>query len=732
MPNFFAKISHFSCFIEIESHYRAAMLQYLRFPIRPLFLPLSFGAALLQAQGQNAPQNSENLDAVVVTAESEADATVQDPWLPPVVGASIFSGKKSAVIDFDNQPQIAGNNYRQALSQTPSLLLSEESSPLVSIGYRGLAPHRTQFTQMLRDGLPIHADQFGYPEAYYTPPLDTVDRIEFLHGGASLQYGPQPGGSLNYITHRPRTDKEFSLRTQHVFGSDDLYSTFTSTDGTVGNLGYYAYFNHRQSDGFRSANSDYDLDTGAVKLLYTLENGGNLIFSVDSYKETHGEPGGLSRSAFFAGDRSATRLDDTMTIERDSATLTYEVEPTSDSFFTSSVWWVDYSRYSARQRSSLPLFGTVPNLNSNTIELQEFTTLGWDTRYRVNWGSEKQHTFTSGVQLYHTDSPRHDYRGAASDATTGTLRNQSEREVFYAPIFAENRFQFGKFSITPGLRIENSWQEVKEIVNVEKTAAMTPLGSKDEQATVVLGGLGLEYEWQPGSAVYANVSQGYRPAIFSEAVPTGGTAFVNDDLEEGKSLEYEIGVRSRPTDWFSIDTSVFLFEFTDQIGSVGVPGGTSVENVGDSRHFGLDVATSIDLLALARGSKSEQTLEWFFNATLLDAEFTEGPREGNTPQYAADFIVRTGLTYTHGDRGMVTLSSTWVDDHYGDDANGANFYVPAYNVWDLTAEVRVHENLRLLAGINNLFDEDYFSRVRGDGIDPANGRNFYVGASLEF
>lgn len=695
----------------------------------PIVLPLTFGAALLHAQENNAPQATENLDAVVVTAESEADESIQDAWLPAITGTSIFAGKKTAVLDFDKQPRIVGNNYRQALSQTPSLLLSEEATPLVSIGYRGLNPHRAQFTQMLRDGLPIHADQFGYPEAYYTPPLDTVDRIEFLHGGASLQYGPQPGGSLNYITHRPRTDKEFSLRSQHVVGSDDLYSTFTSADGTVGKLGYYAYFNHRQSDGFRSANSDYDLNNGSIKLVYSLDNGGNLIFSVDTYEETHGEPGGLTRADFLAGSRKATRLHDNMTIERDSATLTYEMEPTPESFFTASLWWADYTRYSERQRGGG--FGTLPagpSSTSNTIEDQNFQTLGFDARYRLNWGGENAHTFSSGVQLYHSDSPRKDYRGATANAHSGALRNYSEREVFYAPVFIENRFRFGKFSITPGIRVENSWQEVQEKVNVDKTGAGTPLGDKDDQATVVLGGLSLEYEIAPGSAFYGNISQSYRPAIFTEAVPTGGLTVVNDDLEEGKSLEYEIGYRTHPTDWLSIDTSAFILEFKDQIGTVG----NSLENVGDSVHKGIDVSTSIDLLTLYTGAKAENTLEWFFNATVMDAEFTKGPRDGNQPQYAADFIIRSGLTYSHGDKGKVTLSSTWVDDHFADDGNTANFAVPAYNVWDLTAEYKIHENLRLLAGVNNLFDEDYYSRVRADGIDPANGRNFYIGASLEF
>ena len=79
------------------------------------------------------------------------------------------------------------------------LVLAEESTPLVSIGYRGFDPNRTQTTMVLKDGIPISADMIGYPENYYLPPIDSVDRIDFLHGGAALLYGPQPGGALNYV-----------------------------------------------------------------------------------------------------------------------------------------------------------------------------------------------------------------------------------------------------------------------------------------------------------------------------------------------------------------------------------------------------------------------------------------------------------------------------------------------------------------------------------------------------
>ena len=253
--------------------------------------------ALLQSEVTSdaiLPDGAIVLPTYRIEAEAETDHYIQGPFLPATQGVKINVGKKTTVLDFDELPRITGNNYRQALAQAPGLILSEETSPLISIGYRGLAPHRAQFTQVLKDGIPIHADQFGYPEAYYVPPLDTIDRIEFTRGGAALMYGPQPGGALNYVTHRPRSDTALGASTLQTFGSENYYATFNYIDGTTGPLGYYGYYNHRESDGIRSANSDYQLDDYQAKLVIGADTPSRIIFSAESYSEEHGEPGGLT------------------------------------------------------------------------------------------------------------------------------------------------------------------------------------------------------------------------------------------------------------------------------------------------------------------------------------------------------------------------------------------------------------------------------------------------------
>ena len=707
----------------------------------------------------------EAVAEVVVQAEAESDEIVQGPFLPPVQGTRIYSGKKTSIIDLDEFPRIENNNYRQALAKTPGLFLSEETTPLISIGYRGLNPDRAQFTQVLKDGIPIHADQFGYPEAYYTPPLDTVDRIEFLHGGAALMYGPQPGGSLNYITHRPRLDRHFSFGTTNTFGSDQYYSNFSYIDGTVGRLGYYGYFNHRETDGFRERNSEVRLNAGSIRLALDAATDSRWILTVDAYAECHGEPGGLTfatgpNAVNYNKDRVATsRFFDLFELERYFASLAWEKDFSEGTKLTLTSWGGFYRRFSSRQNGGG--FGTLPpdtgNLpagvgaNSTTNQLQEFYTAGFDARLRHDyemWGDI--HTITGGLQVYNTDSPRVDRRGQSENDRGGMLTADSDRHTFYAPLFIENRFKWGAFSITPGVRFENIWQSVKE------NFGAGTLSDVENYDFVPLFGLGAEYEIAKKIDVYANISESYRPKIFTQAVPTGGTMIVPADLKESHAWQYELGFRGNPAHWLSWDVSGFVLDFDDQIGNVALPDGFStVGNVGRALHYGVEIFSELDLIGLTdalcnpttpvpmgkEGPASIQSslverfgsLSLYGNVTLLKAEFVSGPLEGKTPRYASDYLVRSGVIYRCRDRFKLAFLGTFVGASFADDGNSAERAVPAYMVWDLTAEVKVYKDIvSVIAGINNILDEDYYARITDTGIDPAYGRNFYAGFKLRF
>src|SRR5882672_5845763 len=234
-------------------------------------------------------------EGIVVTGSFDI-YPVEYPALPPVEGTRINSGKKTSFVKPQELPTFEGNDYRDVMATTPGIIVSEEtSSPIIDFGYRGLNSQRSEFMQVLKDGVSIKNEQFGFPETHYTPILDAVERIEFIRAGAALQFGPQPGGALNFVMKMPRQDGPFHFTTKNVFGSYGYYRNYTEVDGTVGPLGYYLYYDHRQQEGFREANSDYDLNAGSARLVWNITNDSRFVLTLDAYDEEHGEPGGLRR-----------------------------------------------------------------------------------------------------------------------------------------------------------------------------------------------------------------------------------------------------------------------------------------------------------------------------------------------------------------------------------------------------------------------------------------------------
>ena len=190
------------------------------------------------------------IERVTVTASPFDIYPVPYPALPPVEGTRINAGKKTSFVKPEEFPTFEGNDYREAMATTPGIIVSEEpQSPIINFGYRGLNSQRSEFMQVLKDGVSIKNEQFGFPETHYTPILDAVERIELIRAGAALQFGPQPGGALNFIMKMPRQDAPFHFTTKNVFGSHEYYRNYTEVDGTMGPLGYYLYYDHRQQDG---------------------------------------------------------------------------------------------------------------------------------------------------------------------------------------------------------------------------------------------------------------------------------------------------------------------------------------------------------------------------------------------------------------------------------------------------------------------------------------------------
>jgi Fe(3+) dicitrate transport protein len=78
----------------------------------------------------------------------------------------------------DINANLAANNSRQIFAKVAGLNVweSDGGGVQLGIGARGLSPNRTAEFNTRQNGYDISADALGYPEAYYTPPAEALQK----------------------------------------------------------------------------------------------------------------------------------------------------------------------------------------------------------------------------------------------------------------------------------------------------------------------------------------------------------------------------------------------------------------------------------------------------------------------------------------------------------------------------------------------------------------------------
>ena len=156
--------------------------------------------------------------------------------MPDISEQVIFAGKKCEVIRLDGlNADLSTNNTRQIFAKVPGLSVWENDGSGIQVGIsvRGLSPNRSWEFNVRQNGYEIGAEVFGYPEAYYSPPMEAVEKIEVVRGAASLQFGPQFGGLLNYRIKKGDSLRPISFETKQTLGSYGLFNSFNALGGSI-------------------------------------------------------------------------------------------------------------------------------------------------------------------------------------------------------------------------------------------------------------------------------------------------------------------------------------------------------------------------------------------------------------------------------------------------------------------------------------------------------------------
>lgn len=201
------------------------------------------------------------LPQITVEAEAPKNSVSQ---LAPIQGTYIFAGKKSEVLRIeDSDMDIINKTGRQVFAKVPGIFVydMDGAGNQINVSARGLDPHRGWELNSRKDGMLTNSDMYGYPASHYSIPMESVDRIEFVRGTGSLQYGSQFGGMLNYITKEANQQKPISFESYNTIGSYNLLNSYNAIGGKIGDFKYYAYVAKKSREGYRDIeHTDYDAE----------------------------------------------------------------------------------------------------------------------------------------------------------------------------------------------------------------------------------------------------------------------------------------------------------------------------------------------------------------------------------------------------------------------------------------------------------------------------------------
>ncbi len=721
---------------------------------------------------------TEKLSEVVLTQQRERVFALQQ--LKKVEGTAIYAGKKSEVVLLDGiTGNLAANNPRQIYSQVVGLNIYDngDAGLQLNIGGRGLDPNRTANFNTRQNGYDISADVLGYPESYYTPPAEALQEIQIVRGAASLQYGTQFGGLVNFKFKKPNPTKKVEWTSRQTLGSFDLKTSFNSLSGTVGKLSYYTYFNYKEGNGFRP-NSAFNSRNYFAHLGYQLSDKTKLTLETTFLNYLAKQPGGVTDVQFLEDPTFSNRDRNWFDVDWKLYSLRLDHKFSSKTDFSLNIFGLDASRKALGFRTNRV---SQPDDLEEPRELLVDNFQNWGaearilTRYKL-W--EKASALLLGSKFYTTQNNQRQGPGSnASNAdfnfADATYPNYERQSQFEFPnqnlaFFGENIFNLTeRWTITPGFRLEHiKTESLGSYKNIVLDLAGNPLLNEEIEEnrtfdrTFVLLGIGATYKASSSVEVYGNFSQNYRSVTFSDIRVVNPSFQVDPNISDEDGFTADLGFRGRFKDILTYDVSGFGLLYDNRLGEVLKnetrinAAGEEIEtgrivrfrgNIGTAFIYGLESFGNWSLKETFLPNLDKWKLNLFMNLALTQSEYLsseENNVEGNQVEFIPEVNLKTGLNFGY-ENLLGSLQYTYLSDQFTDATNapqdvndnqrGIEGAIPAYDILDFSLSY-TYKKWKLEAGVNNLLDNSYFSRratgYPGPGIIPSEPRTFYT--TLQF
>lgn len=702
-------------------------------------------------------KRAKQVDLEEISVIGERDNNFGISRLNNIEGTAIYAGKKTeAIYVNDLNANLATNNSRQLFAKVAGISIFENdgSGTSIGIGGRGLNPNRISNFNTRQNGYDISADALGYPESYYVPPAEALERIEILRGAASLQYGTQFGGMINYKFAEP-SHRKISVNTRQTFGSFGLFNSFNMLSGTVKKLSYMTFYQYKQHEGWRP-NSELQSHTAFAKVKYAINENIQISGEYTHMNYLNHQPGGLTDKQFLEDASASYRERNWFKVNWNLYNLNADIALTASTKLNVRFFGVyagrdalgtlertDRKDDTTKNRSLLK--DTYNNKAFELRLLQRYRLLNYQSHFLI--GARAYKGLTDRKQGEANKTKEAHFQFLNPDNLENSSYNFPSSNL---AVFSENVFQLNsKLALTPGIRfeyIETNAEGYYRLLNKD-LAGNILLDKKinDQRSNArqfLLAGVGTQYKLTSWLELYANFSQNYRSINFNDMRVANPNFQVDPNLKDEKGFTMDGGFRGVLKNVLYFDVSGFWLNYSNRIGTVLKVDSTTFQivryrtNVSDSRNTGLELFAELDWIKCFR-KNARYKLSTFVNLSLTNAIYTGSEQSGfrnKKVEYVPEHIIRTGISYAYKGFG-ITAQYAHTAEQFSDATNALSTpsaiygIIPSYGVADVSANY-TYKRFGICLGLNNATNASYFTRraegYPGPGIIPADPLNAYL------
>jgi len=644
---------------------------------------LCFAAPLLTPLVAQADDAGSALTSVVVTG-ARFDA---EPSLAPI-GATIISAdeiRRAGSSDVNAAIRKIGGVYgRQSL----------DGSPDYGLDLRGFGTNSSQNMVIVVDGVRLSENELSNA-ILSTIPIDTVERIEILRGGASVLYGDgATAGVINIVTKRPG---QYSSRGSVFLEGGQFHAGEARISAAQAWNGFAAdaTLDHQRTDNYRD-NNEFKQTHFSGGAQWYANDFDRIGFRYEGARQDMRFAGSLTEAQFNANPRQTVSPNDNGSLDSDRLTVSGQYrlfghDVAADLSYrkktVDAVYISDGFRYATTAESKQLQFsprvrklGAINGMINELVAGVDF--IKWE---RTTSGDAVADANRKSKAIYLRDELRFD------PAHEGRVSAGVRREIFDKDFSSPLNYATTGYNVVQGL---NAWE--------------------------------LQASYMPVTAltVFGKLGQSYRVANADE---NAVTPFINKALAAQQSHDAEVGA-SYANATQKVTARLFRNNLTNEIfyDPTANGGFGANTNLDPTRRQGFEL-----------DAEQRIATAWTVNAHYqhVQAKFREGVNDGREMVLVPKNVLTARLSWTPASGQTADVGAQWVDkQRYGSDFdNSCSGEMPSFTTLDARYARKFGQWEWAVSG-QNLADKHYYSQAFDckSAIYPADGRQLKISARYEF